>query len=278
MIPTAGLGFKLDHLSDVLVARAPGLWLEVHAENYMIDGGPRLAALDAVGADYRISLHGIGLSILSPGSPDPGHLRRFRRLIDRVNPVLISDHLAWQQWHGVHYADFLPFPRTQEALSRAITAIKRTQDALGRRLLIENPSNYVLVEGHEMDEPEFLNQLAHRSGCGLLMDVNNVFISAANLGTSAEDYLAAIDADYVGEIHLAGHSIDPAGELLIDSHATNISESVWQLYSDFISRIGGRPTLIERDDNIPSFAELMTEAQRANDLLAPLRIGAFADA
>jgi len=270
MIVTAGLGFKAQHFDEAMACRADGLWFEVHAENYMVDGGPRLAALHALRGRHPISLHGVGLSIASAQQPDAVHLKRLAGLVDRVRPLAVSDHLAWQRWAGVHHSDFLPFPRTLEALSGVADNIARVQDAIGVRLLVENPSLYIDLPGHELSEPAFLEALAERTGCGLLVDVNNVFVSAANLGLNAQAYIDAIPAEFVGEIHLAGHSKDPDPEspLIVDSHDQPVAEGVWELYRRLISRIGPRPTLIERDDNIPSFNELMSERSQAHSILA----------
>lgn len=264
---TAGLGFKLQHFQEALAAHADGLWFEVHAENYMIDGGPRLAALMALRARHAISLHGVGLSIVSADPPSPEYLRRLKGLAERVSPAMMSDHLAWQKWGGIHHADFLPFPRTREALRFAADNLSRVQDLLGRPLLVENPSLYVDVSGHEMPETEFLIRLADLSGCRLLVDVNNVLVSASNLGFSAEEYLDALPAELVGEIHLAGHSPDSDADslLIIDSHSAPVSAQVWRLYRRLLGRIGARPTLIERDADIPPFADLMVERARAHE-------------
>jgi len=269
MTLTAGLGFKTQHLDEVLTSRAPGLWLEVHAENYMVDGGPRLAALTAVRERHPVSLHGVGLSLASAEAPDAAHLGRLRVLADRIEPVAISDHLAWQSWNGAHHADFLPFPRTKAALSCTAANVQRTQEALGRPILIENPSLYIDLPGHELSEAEFLTELARRTGCGLLLDVNNLFVSAANLGFCARAALDSFQGDLVGEIHLAGHApdSDPASPLLIDTHGAPIADPVWALYERLIARIGPRPTLIERDDDIPSFRALMMERGRAHEIL-----------
>ena len=269
MTMTAGLGFKLEHLDEALTARNPGLWFEVHAENYMVDGGPRLRALVALAERFAISLHGVGLSLASVEPPSEDHLRRLRALCDLIRPAAVSDHLAWQKWEGAHHSDFLPFPRTREALDITAGNVARVQDALGRPIMVENPSLYVDLPGHELDEATFLSELARRTGCGLLVDVNNIFVSAANLRFSPEARIDAIPASIVGEIHLAGHRPDPDPEsgLLIDSHDAPISDPVWLLYARLIDRIGSRPTLIERDDEIPPFQELMLERDRAHCLL-----------
>lgn len=267
---TAGLGFKAEHLEEVLAAQAPGLWFEVHAENYMVDGGPRLAALTSLSEHYAISLHGVGLSLASVEPPSGEHVARLRRLVDLIGPIAVSDHLAWQKWNGAHHADFLPFPRTREALEITAANVARVQDALGRAIMVENPSLYVDLPGHELDEAEFLTELARRTGCGLLVDVNNIYVSASNLGFSAEERLDAIPGDLIGEIHLAGHSrdADPARELLIDSHDAPIADPVWTLFQRLVRRVGARPTLIERDGNVPAFRELMAERAMAHLLLS----------
>lgn len=277
MILTAGLGFKAEHLNDALTIQSRGLWFEVHAENYMVEGGPRLAALDALAERFPISLHGVGLSLASVAPPAPDHLARLRTLVDRIGPFAVSDHLAWQTWNGAHHSDFLPFPRTHEALAIMVGNVDRVQDALARPILVENPSLYVDLPGHDFSEANFLTELARRTGCQLLVDVNNIFVSASNLGFSPQARLDAIPGDLVGEIHLAGHSqdSDPDSALLIDSHDAQISDSVWDLYRDFVRRIGPRPTLIERDDNIPAFHALVAERDRAHGLLEevePLRV------
>ncbi len=273
MQPTAGLGFKMEHLDEALASRDPGLWFEVHAENYMVDGGPRLAALAALRATHPISIHGVGLSIASSDRPCPNHLARLKTLCDRIDPMLVSDHLAWQRWNGVHVSDFLPFPRTRAALAHTVTNVTIVQQALGRRLLVENPSLYVDLPGHMMSEAEFLNELADATGCGLILDVNNVYVSASNLGFDAIQALRAINADAVCEIHLAGHTADADADfpLLIDTHGAPIAEAVWTLYAGLVDRIGPRPTLIERDDDIPPFQTLVAERHRAHAVLTGQR-------
>jgi uncharacterized protein (UPF0276 family) len=269
MTLTAGLGFKMEHLDEALASKRRGLWFEVHAENYMIDGGPRLAALMALRNKFALSIHGVGLSLASVEPPSSDHLARLKTLVDRVDPIAVSDHLAWQKWNGAHHADFLPFPRTYEALAITAGNIARVQDALGRPIMVENPSLYVDVGGHEMSEGEFLTALARQTGCGLLLDINNLFVSAHNLGFRPEDALAAIPPELIGEIHLAGHSADgdPESGLLIDTHGAPVADAVWSLYAAMIARIGSRPTLLERDDDVPEFDVLMTERDRIDRIL-----------
>ncbi|WP_304186312.1 DUF692 domain-containing protein [Phenylobacterium aquaticum] len=267
--PTAGLGLKPQHYAEALACGADGLWFEVHPENYMAEGGPRLAWLDAIRADHPLSLHGVGLSLAADEAPDEAHLSALRRLVDRYQPFVVSEHLAWSTRRGAYAPDLLPFPRTRPALARVADNIGRMQDALGRTVLIENPSLYMPLKGHDLSETEFLAELVRATGCGLLVDVNNVAVSAHNLGYSATAYLDALPAAAIGEIHLAGHARDERlGEaLLIDTHGAPVAEPVWALFERLVDRIGPRPTLIERDDNIPAFAELLAERDRAHAML-----------
>ena len=267
MTPAAGVGFKAEHFEQALAAPAAGLWFEVHAENYMVDGGPRLAMLETVRSERPLSLHGVGMSLAGAVPPDADHLARLKRLIDRFEPELVSEHLAWSRLDGRCFPDLLPVPRTNEVLSRLADNIGRVQDVLGRSILIENPSHYLALGDHQWSETSFLSELARRSGCGLLIDVNNVAVGAHNLGYDAAAWLEAIPAKLVGEIHLAGHSLDDEGTLLIDSHDAPVSDDVWELYETFVARIGPKPTLIERDGNLPPFAELLSERARAQDII-----------
>jgi uncharacterized protein (UPF0276 family) len=268
MTLSAGLSLKPQHFDAALEARSDGLWFEVHPENYMVAGGPRLAWLQRIRASHPMSLHGVSLSLAGDAPPDAQHLQGLAALVKRIEPALVSEHLAWSRAEGAYFPDLLPFPRTGEALRRIAANIAQTQDVLGRRIAVENPSHYLRIEGHEWDEIDFLAELARRTGCGLLLDVNNVHVSASNLGYSAIDYLERFPAATVMEVHLAGHSADPAlGDgLLIDSHDAPVAPPVWALYRRLIQRIGARPTLIERDGNVPDFDELMAERMQA---LAP---------
>ena len=267
MTPAAGIGFKAEHFAEAISAPAADLWFEVHAENYMVAGGPRLAMLDALRRERPISLHGVGMSLAGASDPDPDHLAALKRLVDRFEPALVSEHLAWSRLDGRCFPDLLPVPRTNEVLSRLAANIGRVQDALSREILIENPSHYLALRDHQWSETSLLAELARRSGCKLLIDVNNVAVGAHNLCYDAAAWLEAIPAKLVGEIHLAGHMLDAEGTLLIDSHDAPISEDVWHLYSAFVARVGATPTLIERDGNIPPFAELMAERAHAQDIL-----------
>ena len=275
MKPTAGLSFKPVHYEQAMACPAAGLWFEVHAENYMVDGGPRLTMLEALRKRFPLSLHGVGLSLAGVDEPDREHLSRFRRLIDRFEPFLVSEHLAWSRHEGTSFPDRLPFPRTTEALEIVARNIDITQSVLGRQVLIENPSLYMQLEGHEWPESLFLAELVKRTGCGLLIDVNNVFVSATNLGFNPISYLDALPRGVIGEIHLAGHSPDPllGNALLIDSHNAPVSQEVWRLYDWLLARCGADrpPTLIERDDAIPEFDVLLAERDKAAAMMAGTR-------
>lgn len=262
---TAGIGLKPVHFEAALACVDAGLWLEVHPENYMADGGPRLAWLALLRERHALSLHGVGMSLASPDAPEPAHLERLAVLADRFEPALVSEHLAWSRWGAAHFPDLLPLPRTAQALSTVAANIGRVQDRLKRAIAIENPTHYLPLD-HELDEVDFLVELSRRSGCTLLVDVNNAFVSARNIGIDAAAWLDRVPGDRVAEIHLAGHHPDPNyGErLLIDSHDAPVAEPVWMLYERLIARIGPRPTLIERDDNLPGFDDLRAERQRAH--------------
>lgn len=271
--PGAGLGLKPQHYAEAISESAAGAWFEVHPENYMCDGGPRHAALAAVRERHPLSLHGVGLSLAGDEPPDEAQLARLRHLVDRYEPFLVSEHLAWSRRRGAYNPDLLPFPRTSAALARVAEHIDRTQEALGRRILIENPSLYVALDGHDLSETEFLIDLCRSTGCGLLLDVNNVYVSANNLGYVAETYLDAIPASLIGEIHLAGHAPDATlgPDLLIDTHGAPVGAAVWDLYRRLITRIGTRPTLIERDDNVPAYLDLAAERHAASTILTSVR-------
>jgi len=276
--PTAGLGLKPQHYSEAAACPAvgaqSGLWFEVHPENYMVAGGPRLSWLETMRAARPLSLHGVGLSLAGDERPDVEHLARFRALIDRFEPFVVSEHLAWSRRGGVYHPDLLPVPRSREMLTLVCDHVDEAQRALGRPLLIENPSAYLALADHDWDEVDFMVEIARRTGCGLLIDVNNVHVSASNMGFLAEAWLDAVPGELVGEIHLAGHRPDPVwGEaLLIDSHDAPVSEAVWALHDRLVSRIGARPTLVERDGDIPEFSVLLAEQARAAQALAAVEI------
>lgn len=264
----AGIGLKAAHYRDALACEADGFWVEVHPENYLSEGGPRLDWLQAISARHPLSLHGVSMSLGGLDRPDNALLAGFRALIDRFQPQLVSEHLAWCRHEGVYYADLLPLPYSEAALDRFCDHVDEAQNALGRRLLIENPSLYIALRG-DIPETEFLGEIARRTGCGLLLDLNNVAVTANNLGRSAADYLSDFPLDAVGEIHLAGHEADPdlGAELLIDTHGAPVSESVWSLHASIIAQTGPIPTLIERDNNLPPFEHLLAERNRAQSVL-----------
>ena len=266
---TAGLGLKAEHYGEALACRADGLWFEVHAENYLVDGGPRLAWLNAIRGEHDLSLHGVSLSLAGSEPPDPATLVRLAALVRAIEPALVSEHLAWSRRGGSYLPDLLPFPRSHQALAVLCANVARVQDAIGRPIALENPSHYLLLGGHDWSEIDFLAEIARRTGCSLLLDINNVYVSARNCGTSAESYVDAFPADLVSEVHLAGHHADPRfGErLLIDSHDAPVAPPVWRLFERFVERAGARPTLIERDAELPGFAELMAERDAAADRL-----------
>ncbi|MDP3521724.1 MAG: DUF692 domain-containing protein [Hydrogenophaga sp.] len=273
---TAGLGLKPVHFAEALADTSPGLWFEVHPENHLVDGGPRLAWLRAVAERHTVSLHGVSMSLAGLNRPNRDHLQRLNRLVQQLNPALVSEHLAWCTLDGQVLPDLLPFVRDDAALARTAAHINEVQQALGRRIAIENPSHYIALSGHTWREPDFMNELVRRTGCGLLLDVNNVYVSAHNMGFDAAPMLRAYDASAVMEIHLAGHHADPllGAALLIDAHDAPVCDAVWQLYADLIADIGPRPTLIERDDQLPDFATLMTERDRAHGLLTQIEVPA----
>lgn len=266
---TAGIGLKPEYYEAAMQCRAPGLWFEVHPENYFVSGGPRLGWLAAIRDVHPLSLHGVGLSLATHAPPDRGHLERLAALARQFEPAIISEHLAWNTWRGVYYPDLLPFARSRAALARVAANINVTQDVLGRTIAIENPSHYVNIDGHDWSEIDFLAELSKRTGCSLLLDVNNVYVSANNMGYSAEAYLDAFAGEAVAEIHLAGHTPDPnlGNALLIDTHDMPISPEVWALYARLVARIGPRPTLIERDGNLPAFDALLAERDIAHAML-----------
>lgn len=262
----AGLGLKAEHYEAALNCTVSGLWFEVHPENYMV-AGPRLTWLETIAERHPLSLHGVSMSLAADQVPDAEHLHRLKALVNRVQPALLSEHLAWSTWQGQYHPDLLPFPRSHEALQRIAENIHFAQDILARPLAIENPSHYAQLEGHDYSEIEFLTDLAQRTGCSLLLDINNVQVSAHNMGFDPQAYLDAFPASLISEIHLAGYSRDANSSLLIDSHDTPVSAEVWALYSHLLQRIGPRPTLIERDDQIPPFTDLLRERDTAQTLL-----------
>lgn len=268
----AGIGLRAPHTREVLASQPDIAWLEVHSENYFIPGGEALRMLEAVRERYPVSLHGVGLSL---GSSDPlnlGHLRKLKALVERIQPAAVSEHLCWSSIGGNFLNDLLPLPYSEEALVSVSQRIRQTQDFLGRRIMVENVSSYVRFSDAAMPEWEFLAEVARRSDCDILLDVNNIFVSASNHGFSALDYLSAIPGERIGEIHLAGYETDtgePADEdFLVDTHSRPVSEPVWALYEEALQRFGPKPTLIEWDNDIPTLSVLLAEARKAQKLLA----------
>jgi hypothetical protein len=266
----AGTSFKHQHLPAILADNACGGFFEVHAENYMGAGGPPHAALSRIRQDFPVSLHGVCMSIGGPQPLDKAHLGRFKALVDRYEPALVSEHLAWSTHETTFYNDLLPLPYTEATVARVADHIDEVQEAIGRRLLLENPSTYVTFTESTMSETAFIRELMKRTGCGLLLDVNNVFVSATNQNYSALDYLSDFPLEHVGEIHLAGHAEqqDDEGDLfLIDSHDGPVADAVWKLYDIVIASVGAIPTLIEWDSAIPDWPVLKREATAAQTIL-----------
>jgi len=262
---SAGIGLRTSHVARVRAERPCLGWLEVHSENYFVDGGPAIAALEAIRRDYPISLHGVGLSLGSADALDAGHLTRLKQLVSRIEPGAVSEHLCWSHVDGRHLNDLLPLPFTEEALTLVCERVDAVQTALGRTLLVENVSAYVRFEADAMSEWEFVAAVALRTGCKLLFDVNNIYVNAVNHGFDPDAYLTAIPADAVAEIHLAG--FDASGACLIDTHGTRVAAPVWKLYRAAIARFGPKPTLIEWDTDIPPLEILLDEAAQAQTIL-----------
>jgi uncharacterized protein (UPF0276 family) len=260
----AGIGLRFQHHRAFLAERPKVAWLEVHTENYM-GGGTAIRTLEELRKDYPLSLHGVGLSLGSAEGLDRAHIERIRQVASRVEPGLISEHLSWSIAGGVYLADLLPLPLTEEALELVSQHVEEAQTRLGRQILIENPSSYFLYQHSTIPEWEFLAALACRSGCGILCDVNNIFVSASNHGWDPETYLSALPKAAIGEIHLAGHSLHEfeGRTLRIDDHGSPVDPEVWKLYAKTLQRFGSVPVLIEWDNNIPPLDRLLAEAAQA---------------
>lgn len=267
-----GVGLKAQHYMNVLETNPDLAFFEIHAENYMMEGGNHLRFLDAICEQYALSIHGVGMSLGSAEGIDPVHLKRFKSLVDRFEPALVSEHLAWSVQGGTYLNDLLPLPLNEESLRVVIENVSRIQDTIGRQILVENPSTYVSFHTTDIAEPEYLERLADKTGCGLILDVNNVFVSAENNDFSAEAYLAAFPMAHVGEIHLAGHTEkDIDGSIIrIDDHGSPVIDPVWSLYQSTIAAHGVRPTLIEWDNDVPEFDVLLEEAGRAKSYMAKI--------
>jgi uncharacterized protein len=266
----AGIGLKNEHIRAILESRPQLGFLEIHAENYMGDGGPLLNFLEELRSIYPLSLHGVGLSVGGPRDLDQSHLNRLRALNDRYKPGLFSEHLAWSTHDTGFLADLLPLPYTQATLQRVISHIDETQNYMGRQMLLENPASYLTFEESTLSEADFIAAVVKATECGLLLDVNNVFVSARNLKTKEIDYLNAYPLSHVQEIHVAGHEVsrDMNDEtVLIDDHGSPVSEDVWVLLGNVLDRTGPLPILIERDNNVPPLQDLVDEAHLADRLL-----------
>jgi uncharacterized protein len=265
-----GASFKPEHLSAILTDEADGVFFEVHAENYMGAGGVPHAALSKIREQFPISIHGVAMSLGGHQPLDREHLARFAALVKRYEPALVSEHLAWSTHDDIYYNDLLPLPYTIATLNHLVAHISQMQDAIGRSILLENPSTYVLFNESTWAETDFLREITRRTGCGLLLDVNNVFVSATNHGYAPERYLSDFPLDQVGEIHLAGHdqqADDLGAPLLIDSHDRPVSDPVWDLYRSVIAARGAVPTLVEWDADVPEWPILKAESMAAKAIL-----------
>ncbi|WP_170325389.1 MNIO family bufferin maturase [Ruegeria arenilitoris] len=270
-LPAApGVGYKPQHFAQIMEYANPVAWLEIHAENYMGDGGRPIAQLRHLSEQFPISVHGVGLSIGGEGPLDADHLARLKHLVGWLNPASFSEHLAWST-HDSHFLnDLLPLPYTDTTLDRVCEHIDQVQETVGRQMLLENPSSYLAFEESTWSEPDFLREIAGRTGCGLLLDVNNVFVSATNLDFSPQGYIDAYPLDKVGEIHLGGHDEDEDDHghtLLIDSHGREVVDPVWALLDYVLERSGPKPVLIEWDTDVPDWPVLRAEADRAQAAL-----------
>lgn len=262
----AGVGFKPQHYTDILTAPGPVTWLEIHAENYMGDGGRPLAMLRHLSDRFPVSVHGVALSIGGDGPLDDDHLMRLKHLCDWLQPASFSEHLAWSAHGDTFLNDLLPLPYTSATLARVCDHIDQTQEVLRRQMLLENPSSYLRFATSTYEEPDFLAEIAKRTGCGLLLDVNNVFVSATNLGYEPRTYIDAYPAGLVGEIHLGGHdedTDDTGAPLLIDSHGQPVASPVWALLDYALEQTGPKPILIEWDNDVPDWPTLTAEAEQA---------------
>ena len=274
----AGIGLRAQHHAPIL-EQAPDVgWVEAHTENYFHDGGPAVRALERVRERYPLSLHGVGLGLGSAGPLDREHLRRVQEAVRRFEPALVSEHACWTHADGEHFNDLLPLPYTEEAVEHLAGRVREVQDALGRQLLVENLSAYVRFADSQLTEGAFLAAVVERSGCGLLLDVNNAYVNGTNLGSDPWAVLAELPVAAVQEIHLAGHSRRRVGdaELLIDDHGSAVPPPVWALYARTLQRFGPVPTLIEWDNDVPALATLVAEAQHAEALLRTVRADAAA--
>ena len=279
-IKSAGINLKPQHYDEAialsrcddskgaLIQEDHGLWFEVHTENYFVEGGPRLAYLHALKDLFPLSFHGVGASLGNPSQLTDTHLQQVAKLVSQFDPFLVSEHATWSSSQSTYFADLLPLPRTQAALSQLCQGIERYQEAIGRSILIENPTNYLNFVA-DMDEADFLMEAVKRTGAGILLDVNNLYLSAQNTGMDINAYLQSLDGAFVGEIHIAGFAVDQnfPQRLLIDSHGAPVDEDVWGVLDQALKVFGAKPVLLERDDNVPDFKDLMAERNRAQGYL-----------
>ena len=266
-----GVGYKPQHYAQIMEQTGPLGWLEIHAENYMGEGGRPIAQLRHLAEAFPISVHGVGLSIGGEGDLDRDHLNRLKHLVSWLNPASFSEHLAWSTHDSHFFNDLLPLPYTEATLKRVASHISQVQDVLGRRMLLENPSSYLAFAESTMSETDFLREIVARTGCGLLLDVNNVFVSATNLKTSPQDYIDNFPLEAVGEIHLGGHDEDEdehGAPLLIDSHGREVVDPVWALLDYTLARSGPKPVLIEWDTDVPEWPVLNDEIVKADKALS----------
>jgi uncharacterized protein (UPF0276 family) len=270
----AGIGLRAPHVVEVMATRPAIAFLEVHTENYL-GGGPAVAALERLRSDYPVSLHGVGLSLAGADPLDDRHLLRVKGLVDRIQPALVSEHLAWSVGGGAYLNHLLPLPYDAVRLEATSRRIERIQETLGRRILVENPARYLRFRGSPIPEPEFLLELSRRTECGILLDVNNVYVSARNFDEDPGEYLDAMKAGAIGEIHLAGHATNDADgrAILIDDHGSRVAEAVWDLYRAALTQLGPVPTLVEWDTNLPELAVLLAEAEQVERSLRAAQSG-----
>ena len=262
----AGAGLRLPHLADVVATRPSAAWFEIHPENFLANPHATELLVD-IARDYPISVHSVGVSIGSASGIDRPHLARVRSLVDRIEPIFMSGHLAWSTHAGEYLNDLLPLPYTSETLRIVSAHVDEVQDTLGRPYLVENPSSYVGFSTSTMTEAEFLSELVQRTGCRLLCDVSNIYLSAHNLGFDRDRYISEFPADAIAELHLGGFTPEPeegGGEVLIDTHGSRIAEPVWAFYSSALERFGRKPTLIEWDNDVPTLDVILAEAARAD--------------
>lgn len=265
----AGIGLRADHYQDILDTLPDIGWLEVHSENYFGDGGRPLYYLEKVAQHYPLSLHGVGMSIGSTDKLNINHLEKLKKLIDRFQPGLVSEHLSWGSFQGKYFNDLFPMPYTSEALKHMVNQVNYVQNYLGRQILIENVSSYLEFECSSIPEWDFITELADKTGCGILLDVNNIYVSACNHGIDANQFINSIPTTHVKEIHLAGHTkkhFDDGTVILIDTHNDRIIDQVWNLYQSAIGRFSNTPTLIEWDTDLPPLAVLLEEAHKADNI------------